>query len=54
MSKGLVVVLIAGLVLVLLVAVRYLTRPAHLKRGNAGSASEHFGPQDPGSQGGPP
>jgi hypothetical protein len=48
MSKWLAVVLICGLVVVLIGAVRYLSRPSHLKRGNASGAGEPFGPQDPG------
>jgi hypothetical protein len=52
MSKAVVIALLCGLVLALVGAVRYLSRPAHVKRGNVGSAGEHFGPQDLGSQGG--
>jgi hypothetical protein len=51
MAKMLTATLLIVLVIGLVAAIRYLSRPKHLEGRNAGSAANHFSPQDPGSQG---
>jgi hypothetical protein len=51
MAKMLTATLLVALVIGLVAALRYLSRPKHLEGRNVGSAANHFSPQDPGSQG---
>lgn len=50
MSKALALTLLIVLIVLVLFAVWYLSRPKHLSRRNVGSAAEHYSPQDPGSK----
>jgi hypothetical protein len=48
MRFGLAFVLVVGLVIVVLVAIMYLSASGHLSGRSSGSAGDHFSPRDPG------
>ena len=47
MSKALALTFLIALVVLVIGAIRYLTRSKHEKGRNVGSAAEHHSPQDP-------
>lgn len=51
MAKVLTATLLVALVIGLVAAIRYLSRPKHLEGRNVGTAANEFSPQDPESQG---